>query len=344
MRKSSSIAIAACLLALAHLACGGGGGPPPPAPLTLVAVEPLVGTTAGGTIVTLRGSGYLAIEEEIASILFGSTAAPSWEVVSDNAIECVTPPGRVGNVNVRVISKDDGKVLLTGGFRYVAALLWVADGDDPDLANLYYVDLDSAQSGLIGPLGYVLTGLAVSPDGVLYGVEDGFPHRLMQVDAGLGSATPTGLLRDEATGQPYDVRDITFVGDRLIGRTSDDEMVEIDEVFGFVTVLQDLTPLVFGDGIAAAGLDVVHLAPFEEGHTLHRWNPVTFATTAGPLVTTDIEGTVDSMAYDDGALYVLDADPTSAKPARLLRVDPGTGQAVLVLELSPRARAVTADS
>jgi hypothetical protein len=344
MHRVTAVSLAA--LAVALVACGGGSaGPAGPTLLTLTAVEPIVGTTAGGTKVVLRGSAFLEIEGRIAAIWFGlENPAPSWTVVSDTVIEVVTPPGMVGIVTIRIL---DGKqeTMRSGGFRYVAALLWAADGGDPDAANLHYVDLDAAQTGLVGPLGHAIAGLALSPDGDLFGVEDGGLHRLMRIDLGSGAATPIGLLEDQGGGPSYDVRDITFAGDRLIGRTSAGEMVEIDSTYGWVTVLQDLTPLVFGDGIAASAPDRVHLAPFAQSDTLFEWDPVGLSTTAGPAVTVPggIEGTVDSLAFDGGMLYALDADLSSTLPARLLRIDPATGQTTVVLELSPRGRAVASD-
>ena len=77
---------------------------------------------------------------------------------------------------------------------------------------------------------------------------------------------------------------------------------------------------------------------------MFEWDRLSLTTTAGPLVTTAIEGIVESLAFDDGALYALDADLTGALPAVLLRVDPVTGQTEVVVELPARARAVTADS
>jgi uncharacterized protein YhjY with autotransporter beta-barrel domain len=85
-----------------------------PVPLT-TNVAPNSGTTAGGTAVSITGSGFTAAT----AVTFGGTAASSIVVVSDTQITAVTPSGVAGAVNVSVTTSG-GTGTLNSGFSYVA--------------------------------------------------------------------------------------------------------------------------------------------------------------------------------------------------------------------------------
>src|SRR5437016_13781897 len=67
-------------------------------PVVVTSVTPNTGPTAGGTAVTIGGSGFLATT----SVTFGGTAATSVVVVNNNTITAVTPAHAAGAVNVVV--------------------------------------------------------------------------------------------------------------------------------------------------------------------------------------------------------------------------------------------------
>ncbi|QKV93118.1 IPT/TIG domain-containing protein [Streptomyces sp. NA02950] len=66
---------------------------------TLTSVVPSVGPTSGGTTVTLTGTGLLGAT----AVLFGSTPATSFTVVSSTQITAVVPPG-TGTVQISVVT------------------------------------------------------------------------------------------------------------------------------------------------------------------------------------------------------------------------------------------------
>ncbi len=70
----------------------------PPSPPTLTSVSPPTGTTAGGTTVTLTGTGFTGAP----SVTFGGNAATSVIVVNATTITCTTPAGTAGTASVRV--------------------------------------------------------------------------------------------------------------------------------------------------------------------------------------------------------------------------------------------------
>ncbi|MEV0037948.1 IPT/TIG domain-containing protein [Streptomyces sp. NPDC050804] len=81
---------------------------------TVTTVTPDEGPTAGGTPVTVAGTGLTTTS----GVTFDGTPAP-FTVISDTAVSAVTPPGAAGSVDV-VVSNDAGSATAVDGFTYVA--------------------------------------------------------------------------------------------------------------------------------------------------------------------------------------------------------------------------------
>ncbi|TNF31654.1 MAG: hypothetical protein EP329_11995 [Deltaproteobacteria bacterium] len=84
------------------------------APLSLWVVTPPQGSQAGGTLVSLVGTGF----PSDARVEFGGRGATHVDVVSPTLITCKTPPGDLGTVDVKVRSTSRGQVLLPDSFTY----------------------------------------------------------------------------------------------------------------------------------------------------------------------------------------------------------------------------------
>jgi hypothetical protein len=84
-----------------------------PAP-TLTAVSPTSGPIAGGTTVTLTGTGFLSG----ATVLFGSTASGSVTFLSATSLTAVTPVQAAGTVAVTVNNPDAKSATLPSAFQY----------------------------------------------------------------------------------------------------------------------------------------------------------------------------------------------------------------------------------
>lgn len=80
---------------------------------TVATCAPAVGLAAGGTNVTLTGTGLGGTS----GVTFGGTAATNVVVVSNTTITCTTPAHAAGAVNV-VATNAAGNGTLTGGFTY----------------------------------------------------------------------------------------------------------------------------------------------------------------------------------------------------------------------------------
>ena len=108
-------AVTALLLGAVVVGCGGGNSSPasPSTPAPVIAsVSPATGTSAGGTSVTLTGSGFVTG----ATVTFGGTAATSVSVVSATSITAVTPAHAAGSVAVIVTNANGQSGTLNGGF------------------------------------------------------------------------------------------------------------------------------------------------------------------------------------------------------------------------------------
>lgn len=86
-----------------------------PAP-TLTALSPVTGSTAGGTTVTLTGTGFLAG----AAVRFGTSAATGVTVLSATELTAVTPARPLGVVTVTVANPDGQTAQLPRAFRFVS--------------------------------------------------------------------------------------------------------------------------------------------------------------------------------------------------------------------------------
>jgi hypothetical protein len=90
-----------------------GGGFPAP---TLTSVAPTSGPVAGGTAVTLTGTGFV----NGATVLFGAVASPAVTVNSATSITAVTPAQAAGTVSVTVTNPDTQSAILNAAYTYVA--------------------------------------------------------------------------------------------------------------------------------------------------------------------------------------------------------------------------------
>jgi len=92
---------------------GGTVGNPAP---TVSSISPNSGPTAGGTSVTITGTGFLSN----ATVTIGGTAASSVAVVNSTTITALTPAHAAATVDVVVTNTDAQSGTKTGAFTYVA--------------------------------------------------------------------------------------------------------------------------------------------------------------------------------------------------------------------------------
>jgi len=91
-----------------------GGGTDEPG--TVISFTPTTGPEAGGTSVTIIGTGFTGAD----SVTFGDTPGTNFTVVSDNEIT-VTSPAGAGSVEVTVVGAPNGDIVAPAPFVYVPA-------------------------------------------------------------------------------------------------------------------------------------------------------------------------------------------------------------------------------
>ncbi|MBS2021096.1 MAG: IPT/TIG domain-containing protein [Deltaproteobacteria bacterium] len=84
---------------------------------TLSAVSPAGGALAGGTALTLTGTGF----RSGATVSLGGAAATSVVVVSDTSVTCVAPAHAAGVVDVTISNTDSKSATKAAAFEYAAA-------------------------------------------------------------------------------------------------------------------------------------------------------------------------------------------------------------------------------
>ncbi len=86
----------------------------------ITSVAPAVGTSLGGTAVTVTGSGFVSGAAGVNTVTFDGVEATSLVVVNDTTITCITPAGAAGASIAVGVSNGNGSGALNGGFGYHA--------------------------------------------------------------------------------------------------------------------------------------------------------------------------------------------------------------------------------
>ncbi|MCA9515419.1 MAG: IPT/TIG domain-containing protein [Myxococcales bacterium] len=83
---------------------------------TITDVTPDAGSTRGGDLVTLTGTGF----QPGLAVTFGGVSCTSITVNGPTSLTCVTPTGASGTVDVKVRNLDGGQVTAVEGYTYIA--------------------------------------------------------------------------------------------------------------------------------------------------------------------------------------------------------------------------------
>lgn len=103
---------------------------------TVTSIAPSSGALAGGTSVTITGTGF----QTGATVKFGTASATAVVVASATSITATSPAGAAGAVNVVVTNPDAQVGTLTGGFTYTNVVKGDANGDGAvTVADVFYL-------------------------------------------------------------------------------------------------------------------------------------------------------------------------------------------------------------
>lgn len=222
--------------------------------------------------------------------------------------------------------------------REPALTLLVADGPYGGAGLLYSVNGATGVVRELGLIGYDVTSMATSPDGVVYGtavVGTGYGE-LIIIDPRTGRGTPVGPLADgrrSFTSMP----DCTFRRETLYCWTElDDQAATVDTATGEVNLL-GAGIWAFGTGLASDALGQLYLLPHGPGADLFTVGPS--SGVVSPVVR--LRGTrenVTAMTFAEGRLFAIEQD---AGRSFLVTIDPASGAFATIGELPSNADAIT---
>jgi 6-phosphogluconolactonase (cycloisomerase 2 family) len=211
-------------------------------------VFPTSGPRAGGTSITISGSGFLAG----AAVELDGVAASSVTVVDSETITCDTPAGAAGVADVKVANTDGQSYTLESGFTYWPR--WVATANlATSGVSMFKLDEDTGELQLArvepvtGPTridagdGYLF--VTYSGGVAMYAIDPQTGDLTLSDTSGTGGTSPTAVLYDRTNGFLY----VTNYGSNSIA------VLEVDDAAG------TLAP-VPGSPFGAAGFGPVALA------------------------------------------------------------------------------------
>lgn len=287
------------LVLVACAACGKvnnnpGDAPPPPPPddgsgsdapgaaPTITALTPDWGSSAGVTNVTINGTGFSAAG---LTVKFGAVdATPT--VVNDTTLTLTAPPNLVKPLKVTVTTAN-GTATSANDFRYLAPL-YAADGAAGVALDLYTVDPANAATTPVGLINFAVTGMAISPDGVLFGATGGAAAAggkpsLIVIDPYTGAGLLIGQLKD-AAGAIAGCSDLVFDGTVLRGWHGK-QLATINTTTAIVTLAPPTLANVTGGGNSIAEVGgQLFVSPAKANGILFKVNRQTGVATAGPTL------------------------------------------------------------
>jgi hypothetical protein len=182
---------------------GGGSSVPVAPPPTVASLSPQQGPAAGGTNVTITGTGFTGAT----GVSFGGTAATAFTVVSDTEITATAPARNAGAADVTVTTANGTSAVVTSGaFTYVIGRLYISTWT----SGIYSLSSVASLNGAVTPTTRI-TGQATGLAGPLETVVD--PSRNLLYVANNYGVVTVYANADTATGNQAPVRTITgFTG------------------------------------------------------------------------------------------------------------------------------------
>ena len=129
--------------------------PPPTAPPAVISISPTTGSTAGGTAVTITGTGF----STTTAVNFGITAAVSYTVNSDTQITAYSPSHVAGTVDVTVTNSYGTSPTSSADlFTYTAPTIPLCDKPESKVST--YIGGNGFNIKLGGTASNIITGYA----------------------------------------------------------------------------------------------------------------------------------------------------------------------------------------
>lgn len=170
-------------------------GPPQLTQPTVATIDPDVGPPAGGTTVTVHGTGFKQGVTGAVTVSFGSASATQVAVLDDQTLTCVAPEGAPEAEVDIVVTNSRGTGRLVKGYSYLSMPSVSSDLNDDGVADLVIAAQLDASNGAYSGSVYVFYGVT-APNFLLDMSADAANVKLMGVEPGdrFGSAVTSGDL------------------------------------------------------------------------------------------------------------------------------------------------------
>lgn len=207
---------------------------------TLLQVAPTSGTTEGGTLVTLTGTGFLQEVTGETSVSFDGVPATEVTVIDDETVTAITPAGVNDQLATIELTNSRGQGVLTASYRYLATASIVSDLNADGIPDLVVAAAYEGSNGSFSGSVYVF-----------FGAEE---MGMQQRPAGEASVKLVGAAANDRFGTSIATGDINSDGitDLLVGAPRTD--VPASDA-GSVSVF--LGPLSAATVLTAAEADIV---------------------------------------------------------------------------------------
>ena len=231
--------------------------------------------------------------------------------------------------------------------------LFAADGRAAITGNLYFIDPFALTVTTVGEIGWPLTGIAMSPNGALFGTEStqGGETRdasLVSVDPVTGAGTAVAFLvedPDTEDAEPHNqMPSATFLGDVLYAWTErGDDLTTVNIETGEVIVVGDSGNSSSGSGIAASAEGVIWGAFEGFNDFLHTVSTEDGVATQDITIGDADHSTINSIAWANGVLYAVGSEDNGGGFAtpHLVTLDVETGEVTVLLEIPSGVSALT---
>ena len=206
-------------------------------------------------------------------------------------------------------------------------------GSEPDPWQLLTIDLSTLETQIIGPTSFIdIEGLAFSPDGDLYGIDDA-TKTLIQIDTATGGANPVnGQLGNVDLSGPQDPAIVFDCSGQLwLATRGNSNLYRVDPSNGELNLIGDLGAPITALTATRQGLFGLGPQDAEGFYSIDRSSGR--ANRIGSLGLSHGYSGAGLSVDANGVFWgVLDQSSPNAEPSVLIRINPETGQATRVAD------------
>jgi len=247
---------------------------------TVTSVSPSNGSTAGGNVVTITGSGFTGAT----AVNFGFRPAVAFNVITDTSISATVPVGTVGTVDIRVTAASQTSPPTPSDFYTYTQPSWkgIISQIDENKIILFHTGTGTIDGTILMPS--PSPSAVYTPDGTtIYAVDSSQPS-LMVVNAATNTLTTTISLPPIVGAGGFDI----------IVSPDGTKIYTSNNFSGYVTVIDTATNTVVANLFVATNLGALSITP--DGKTVYVGNfslsnvfPIDTATnTVGPGIPTGV--------------------------------------------------------